>query len=488
MNPKSTTAFVTLAILSVVYCFLPTGDDTANTTADRESEFQPVAAMETPPVSALAVNNSINEVSKRTVRYLDASRGAELKGKDGTVLVFPPNCFVNENGDRVSGRIKIIIEEYYDLTGMLDADLSTSSGKKLLETAGMVNIQAYSGRENLDIAEGATYEIAFPKKGNTKNDFQLFYGARNEDGILDWRLAEEGGEVRQDEIVSSENTVFPDVENNCFIQITESRLRRGTRISNMDFFNWQLMNGQTLNQWFVGNFNPDLLMLEKYCREDLRTGITFHVNRKGEFQDYYISQTGHLEYDRVLAGFLSTMPPLKLDVLMPDYTDDHACMLVFSSREMSASESVVNDFARRHKNDKELSNVETSELDYYIYSSTSLGWINCDRFVPEEGELVDLKINAKGGNDAMVSMVFDDTNSILKARLEDGLFVFTGIPKAKDVRIIGVNNSGGKTSIAVLPCRTKDGTIDLDQYKNTSLQDLDLTFRPSANANAVAMR
>jgi hypothetical protein len=487
MNPKATTAFVTLALLSVVYCFLPAKSDPPKSDAfvgldNFTSEVTPEAV-----IAAESPENLIRGDSDRTVRYLNGSKGAELKGKNGTVLVFPPNCFVDDEGNTITGRIKIVLDEYYDLTSMLEKNLSTSSGDKLLETAGMVNVKAYANGRNLKLADNTNYQIAFPRNGKAEYDFELFYGAWNDEGVIDWWLAEDDVIESEKGTTTSEATSL-NVGSDCFIQITESKLRRGNLISNMDFFNWQLDNGQTLNQWFVGNFNPDLGMLDKYCIENLRTGITFHINRNGEFQDYYISQAGDLESDRMIAGFLSTMPALKMEALMPRYTDDHACMLVFSSKEMSVSENVVADFKRRYSPQKELNGASTAELDYYIFSSTNLGWINCDRFVPEEGELVDLRVKTNAGKDGIVCMVFDDTNSILKAKLEDGWYLFSGVPGSQDVRIIGVDNASGTTAVAVQELNTRNSTIELTGYKNVSLRELDLNFTSRVVNSPVALR
>ena len=103
------------------------------------------------------------------------------------------------------------------------------------------------------------------------------------------------------------------------------------------------------------------------------------------FNDYYISKTSITEYDRSIASFLKTMPALDLDQLMPKFTYDHACILTFSTARGSSPDGFVQQFKSKHKGDpdKPLTDVDASTLDFFVFSSSELGWINCDRFVED---------------------------------------------------------------------------------------------------------
>jgi hypothetical protein len=477
MKTRTTLTFVTLSALCLIYFRYSGGspDETYISTDVGESSVPTFAAPgipEDPDVMSSATRESTITCN----RFFASSRGGRIRGTKGTVLQFAPNSFVDAAGRPVTGRIRIELQECYDLSSILNAKLSTTSGKDIIETAGMVNVKAFAGRDEVFLAPGRSYEIGFPKNGNEKEDFNLFYGKWRDDGVIDWRLA---GESDDDADVDgvTETTSPSSTPTDCFIQITESQLRRGTRISNMDYFNWQLQSGQTLNQWFLENFNPDLSMLADYCNNALRTEITFHVDRDGKFLNHYISQSSVMEYDRQIASFISTMPALDLDVLMPTYTDDHACVLTFSSRQMKGAESVVASFRKQHKNDQPMSGVKTSELDYYVFASSELGWINCDRFLPEEDVLVNMRIEAAGGTDAMVCMVFDEMRSVLKGKYDGDSFLFDGVPSEQNVRIIAIDNTSGAPKIAVLNTKTAEGSQQCVNYKSATLSELDWNFK-----------
>ncbi len=268
-------------------------------------------------------------------------------------------------------------------------------------------------------------------------------------------------------------------DDNCFLQIAKSYLRRGTKVSEMDYFNWKLTNGQTLNQWFVSNFNPDIAMLEDYCLNGLRTQITFQVDEAGLFKSYYISHTSSvIEYDRALADFISTMPGLDLSQLMPKYTADHACLLTFGTGVGDSGDGFVQQFKAKHKGDpdKPLTDVEASTLDFFVFSSSELGWINCDRFY-EDTEMVDYTVQTNSPECTM-SMVFTDINSVLKGIPTDGGVLFEGVPADRSIKLVGIRANNNNAEMSVLASNTSAKKITMNEFKPAGINALQAEFKP----------
>lgn len=463
-------------------------------------ETAPSSYTMTPPTE-VALNqraqSRIKSKTKRSYLNIDNTISNRVGGKEGTVLYFPANSFVDAKGNIIEGEVRIRLDECYSVADMLQAKLSTTSGSRLLETAGMVDIQATCNGKQAYLRDGAAYNIYFPKNGNVKDDFQLFYGEWNKDGIIDWVLAENdepieeetwdesqwNGETWMEELeelesVQPRQSLLSDDEA-CFIQIEKSHIRRGYKINNMDYFNWKLANGQTMNQWFVSNFNPDIEMLEAFCVNGYRSEIQFKVDRNGLFKSYYVWNSNAIrEYDRVLADFLKTMPALELDKLMPTYTDDHSCILTFSSMKGNDRQNFVQQFKSKNKAGIEnpLQNVEASSLDYFVYSATELGWINCDRFYDSEQPLVDYYVMSPPSAAGSVSMIFDDINSIVKGVHEGDKVVFRGIPSMQKVRLVGIDVVGTSPMMCVENANTHDRSSELTAYKPFSINELEKTF------------
>ena len=402
---------------------------------------------------------------------VDNTRQCEFIGRRGTRLVFPANIFEDENGVSAQGSIEIVMKECYDLDEILAEKLSTTSDGRIIETAGMVHIEATQGGVPLRLKKDEQYTIFFPAQGKSSAGFELFYGNPTMDGIVNWTPASAGLTA-----TPASNAASASIREECFIQICESEFRRRTQISEMDYFNWELMDGQTLNQWFVSNFNPDADMVDDFCSDKLISRIAFQVNADGSFKDYYIAHESKTVYDRVIAEFLSSMPPLNLSKVMPVYSVDHQCVLTFGHQQGSSSDQFVERFAKRFDYADDLqpmTEVNGSDLDYYMFSSTELGWLNCDRFVNESAPLVEFRVKARTTDGSSVSMVFEDRKSIVRGIKMGDEFVFSGVPDDRKVRLVAVDNNGGNPVMQEARTVTSHKSHHMNSYQPMTLAKLD---------------
>ncbi|MBL0315502.1 MAG: hypothetical protein IPP69_06865 [Flavobacteriales bacterium] len=490
MKSKLIIFSATLATLSCLY-FVKLNDELVEYSSGKPATN--MAVDDKPELITTTVSNleSVKDQWKPTVstHVLNPRTANRVKGKRGTEIVFPPDAFVDHEGFAVSGAITLTLEECYSIPEILRAKLSTTSDEKMLETAGMIKLTAKSKGKELKIASDKTYTIGFPRNGNLQDDFVLFYGKRNEDDIMNWVLADnEISGVPEDASVESTSS-SPDIAasspNDCFIRITESYLRRDFRVSEMDYFNWRLQSGEGLNQWFVSGFNPDLQMVNDFCNEKLECQITFKVNENGEFDSYYISQSASEIYDNAIVSFLKAMPPLDLSVLMPDYTYEHACILTFGSHIGREQNEIAANFKKRFMKDPEakMSGVNAADLDFYVLTSSELGWINCDRFYEDENPKVDFYVDNNSSYDCAVSMVFDDINSVVKGVRMGNRTVFSGVPGNQKVRIVSIEDRGGTPQISTITANTRDKEVKMKEYAKFSIKELDAQFASKDKKN-----
>jgi hypothetical protein len=71
--------------------------------------------------------------------------------KEGTKLVIKANSFIDSKDNLINGTIDLNVTEYYKLSEMLLANLSTTSNGKQLETGGMLYVEAFRGDELLKL-------------------------------------------------------------------------------------------------------------------------------------------------------------------------------------------------------------------------------------------------------------------------------------------------------------------------------------------------
>jgi hypothetical protein len=102
-------------------------------------------------------------------------RDTMLYGAQGTIVAIPANVFEFENGKKPTGEIKFKLIEVYEYSDMIMNDLHTMTENALLETGGMVYLEAQSENKPLRITEGKEIQISLPSKKEVKNDMELFY-------------------------------------------------------------------------------------------------------------------------------------------------------------------------------------------------------------------------------------------------------------------------------------------------------------------------
>ena len=93
--------------------------------------------------------NLINKAPQPFV--INTNRDTTITCKEKTKLVIKANSFLDSNNITVKGPIDLKVTEYYKLSDIVLANLSTQSDGQLLETGGMLYIQAFKGNELLKL-------------------------------------------------------------------------------------------------------------------------------------------------------------------------------------------------------------------------------------------------------------------------------------------------------------------------------------------------
>jgi hypothetical protein len=123
--------------------------------------------------------------TKEPVRFtFDPRRPAKLRGKEGTELRIKPGSLVFEDGSiPKTKRIEARLWEFYSSFDIMNAGLVTQSGKRMLETAGMIYVEAESDGQPLRLANGKSIDVSMP----SPEGMSLFRGVEKE-GVIDWQL------------------------------------------------------------------------------------------------------------------------------------------------------------------------------------------------------------------------------------------------------------------------------------------------------------
>ncbi|GAA4273871.1 hypothetical protein U6A24_01980 [Aquimarina gracilis] len=156
-----------------------------------------------PSINGLEVTAKIiqNREDAKQTHTLDANAGGEVQGDEGTILFFPPNSFLDQNGDPVTGNVTIEFIEIYDKAKMLLTKMPTNGRRpngdiETLVSGGEFYVNATLEEEQLELANG--FQIFAPT--NEFDDEMVLFNGQNDNCIEDdlecdvvWEEQEQGG-------------------------------------------------------------------------------------------------------------------------------------------------------------------------------------------------------------------------------------------------------------------------------------------------------
>lgn len=120
-------------------------------------------------------------------RLISAENPEDIYCKEGTVIEFPENAFVYEDGGAIKcSQVAVYVTEFYTLSDIIASGLTTSDNKRTLASAGMVYIEARCHGEKLKLKPGKRLTVKMPAFPGDKT-MKAFSG-KLKDGIIDWKV------------------------------------------------------------------------------------------------------------------------------------------------------------------------------------------------------------------------------------------------------------------------------------------------------------
>lgn len=346
--------------------------------------------------------------------------------EQGTVLKFEPNVFVYADSKLpVTEPVEIQVTEYLDYASILFSDLSTTSGKEILETGGMIYVEAVSNGRACEIKDGEYYEIELPAEIN-KDKMQLFYG-QSKDGKIDWYAANRGSYMESQNYNTAQNWA-----DNKIPVITKPAYDGG----------YEAMYAYLNKRVYFPDWTQNIELKAK-CY------VNFMLNTKGEVKKVFTSATKKTYADKDVVAAFKDMPAWKVPQSMKK--GDVKRLIVPINLEWVKNPSKMPVKLKvESKPEGEQFNA-TFETDKYLMSSAKLGWINCDRFV-DKPVRTELFVQVDSTYDATVRIVFKNYKTVLGGLRYTKGFTFANVPMGEEVTIIAMRNNNGHYELAMKDC------------------------------------
>lgn len=393
----------------------------------------------------------------RTQTYsytVSSTKSTCLLTHKGTLLMIPAQAFVHANGSPVNeGEVTLKIEEYYGLSDMLMAGLSTSSNHKLLATGGMINLTAMAEGQELQLAPQKEIGVGMPiRKGQFDPAMELFLGNKDphHSDLVNWNstqrkatsLLKASAKDRPTDALGQfalfretainqlvKQPVRPKLNTRSKRTIPQKPQRENIKV-HLNFFQKIFINKQRVEaqkdriyakevknyQRSLKYFRRDSTSWKKYFQDSLNYVRLYQEALSGDLQNYQAALNE--------ANYAAT-----------NREQDQKKMQELYEKGVSS--------------DGQLSQ---QTLDRYFFAVNRLGWINCDKFMnTPENQLTQIAIQDSDASEERLMLVFPHLPSILsvKSKTIQGDYLSDNIPKGMPAKLIGIKVDQGRSMLAV---------------------------------------
>lgn len=137
------------------------------------------------------VDDILHRLIKKSENTFQVSneKEEEIIGKNGVKLAIPANSFTHEDGSQVTEKVEIQLTEALHPSDWFMNNLGTMSNQEILQTGGMVKIDAVSEGKKLKLKNGKSINVTLPS-ATIDSTMKLFYGQHTDEGKpVNWTLA-----------------------------------------------------------------------------------------------------------------------------------------------------------------------------------------------------------------------------------------------------------------------------------------------------------
>ena len=447
-----------------------TTNKTANTKQDSIKHTPVVTNNTKDSVKQLSRADISSFLSTKTETFeINQKRDTLIYCKKGVVLFLPANCLQFKDGSSFVKPVKLEVKECNSLKDFLGENLSTVSGNKLLETAGMINIKATVDDKEVYLKKDEEYAIYFPKNEKKQKGMKLFYGNRNADGQMDWTLKTD----------SKKNVAIVEPSENDLkdklLYKSEIKICGGTVGVGRTDVEWKFKEGtQTVQDYFKSNYKVPENIINDFPASSLGVEISLKFDLEGKVKNLIFENKCTKEHTKMLSDFFYSMPPVETST-MGMFNTDREYTLKFRRASDFDFDKYNEQFKKKYCSfkDKAITKIDKSELNYYVFTATKFDWINCDKFWNTSDEKIIFCVTANHSNETTIKIVFSDYNSIMDGTLSGDKYIFSNVPIKSKIKIIGISFNNNKPTMSIAQTEVDKVGYNLTAFKEFTLGELE---------------
>ena len=199
-----------------------------------------------------------------------------------------------------------------------------------------------------------------------------------------------------------------------------------------------VLNGAVLSPTLLSNS----LVYPFFAQENGLQGkviVGFIVDRAGYIRDIKIIEGVHSLLDNSVIEAINRLPKLSPAKINGDSVNlSYVLSVKFNlTGKLSGKESYT-ELIEESYAEETIKKIGTYRINNYLFSSSKLGWINCDMPMQSNKPRVNYVVNIPDEEDAIVSMVFHKSRSVLSGVRKANKFTFNKIPEGEEITIIAI--------------------------------------------------
>jgi TonB family protein len=399
------------------------------------------------------IYNPFNPVDAPEIFQIDATYDTTIVCKNGTKIFIKAGSLINLSTGEVSEKATIKVQEYISMTDIIEKGLTTRSDGRMLESGGMINLEAMDNNQVLTLRRGRDVKVSIPCR-DCKPGMQTFVGEKQR-GTINWK-----------ETNNKPGKIESRRTNPIFAEGNES----------------------------VSHFVNQTKRYPTKAFEKNIEGIVqvkFLIDENGYIQESTIVKSVEASLDKEALYVVSKMPrwtPAKIDGQPVESIYNLPIKFKinrepFGKYQFSslgddieyAADKAMDSIQRQIENQNLLAKKQEMQtvvdLGYYVITSSKLGWINCDRFI--SGPFVNFIVDANTIENVKVYLIVKSQKSIFnnEARF-NSKFNFRQIADNQDVYVLAVKSENGQMYVALHESNTANKSILIENYKESTLAEL----------------
>ena len=469
------------------------------TSQKKEPNTIPIAQTDTiKPQSNTTVTTLSKKVTKKLAEILtpenssiqtfefDNTLEQTITLKKGTVITFPPNCFIDSEGNKIQGNVLLKAQEFYTIGEILLANLTTQTKNELLESAGMVKLSVFQSSSKIQLTPNQAIQLKFPVK-EKKKDMQAFTGTWNDNRII-WE---------QEETISNSRSVQDSTLNETCIISYELSPLFGKIEANATSSVKEQKSQENLLEYINNN-----LMYSSTALENKIEGVVyvrFFIESSGSIDDISIMRGIHQDLDRAAIKLVQEMPnwswtvlpeqqnlingmyyslPIRFQINQNNISSFKSKANKFDQIKDQIPLRYLKDITPKYDLQKQRIARTTSSKTGIVYESiysTKLGWINCDRFINHKGRKVDYKVSLMTASPhTKMFLVYSNQKSIMEGTFDKTKkqFHFGHLPISKKIKLIAIKKEDDLLFMAQVQSKIQISDKPLFKFMNVTEEEL----------------